>query len=382
MEEQTMIVGIPKEIKEDEYRVGIVPSGVKILEEHGHTVLVETGAGHGCRISDEEFVEAGAIVIDDNEEVYGRSDLIMKVKEPQPSEYTLLREGHILYTYLHLAPNPELTQALLERKIVAIAYETIQDNDGFLPLLFPMSEVAGRMAVQVGAHFLEKTQGGRGVLLGGVPGVRRGRVTIIGAGTVGKAAAKIAVGLGAEVYMLDIDQRRLLHMDDIFENRVTTMISHPDNIAHSVTTSHLVVGAVLIPGDRSPILVTKEMIRGMKSGSVMVDVAIDQGGCFETSRPTTHRNPVFEWEQIVHYCVPNMPGAVARTSTFALTNVTLPYAVNIADNGLEAAIRKLPPLSAGINLYRGTVTHEKVAQALGYKSRPVKQLMDIQHSTH
>jgi len=371
-----MIVGIPKEIKEDEYRVGIVPSGVKILEEHGHTVLIEAGAGLGCRISDDEYVEAGAIVIDDKKEVYARADLIVKVKEPQPSEYYLLREGHILYTYLHLAPDPQLTQALLDRKIVGIAYETIQERDGFLPLLFPMSEVAGRMAVQVGAHFLEKTQGGRGVLLGGVPGVRRGRVTIIGAGTVGTAAAKIAIGFGAEVYVIDVDQRRLLSLDDIFGNRVTTMISHTDNIYYSVTTSHLVVGAVLIPGDRAPVLVTKEMIRGMKSGSVLVDVAIDQGGCFETSRPTTHRDPTYEWEQIIHYCVPNMPGAVARTSTFALTNVTLPYAVNIADNGLEGAVRKVPHLSTGINLYRGSVTHEKVAQALGYDYKPVETVID------
>ncbi|MGC9030279.1 MAG: alanine dehydrogenase [Desulfomonilaceae bacterium] len=368
-----MIIGVPREIKEDEYRVGVVPAGVRALEQHGHTVLVEAGAGLGCRISDEEYIEAGAIVLDDCREIYRQSDVIMKVKEPQPSEYSLLREGQILYTYLHLAPNPELTQALLERGIIAIGYETIQEADGSLPLLVPMSEVAGRMAVQVGAYFLEKVHGGRGVLLGGVPGVRRGRVTIIGAGTVGTAAAKIAIGLGAEVYVLDVDQRRLCHLDDIFGNRVTTMISHTDNIAFSVTSSHLVVGAVLIPGARSPVLVTKDMIRAMKPGSVIVDVAIDQGGCIETSRPTTHTNPIFEWEQILHYCVPNMPGAVARTSTFALTNVTLPYVLKIADQGLTHAIARDSVLAKGVNLYRGKVTHEKVAQALGLEYTPLER---------
>jgi len=367
-----MIVGIPKEIKQDEYRVGAVPAGVRTLEQNGHTVLVEVGAGMGCRISDEEFIDAGAIVVDDSEEIYRRSDIIMKVKEPQTSEYSRLRPGQILYTYLHLAPNAELTQALLQRDIVAIGYETIQEKDGFLPLLVPMSEVAGRMAVQVGAHFLEKVHGGRGVLLGGVPGVRRGRVTIIGAGTVGTAAAKIAVGLGAEVYVLDVDQRRLCHLDDVFGNRVTTMISHTDNIGFSVTSSHLVIGAVLIPGGRSPILVTKNMVRAMKPGSVIVDVAIDQGGCIETSRPTTHANPVFEWEEILHYCVANMPGAVARTSTFALTNVTLPYALKIANQGLIEAIKRDGVLSKGVNLYRGKVTHEKVAQALGLEYTPLE----------
>ncbi len=367
-----MIVGIPKEIKEDEYRVGVVPAGVRTLEQHGHTVLVEVGAGLGCRISDEEYIEAGAIVVDDCREIFARSDLIMKVKEPQPSEFSLLREGQILYTYLHLAPNGQLTRALLERDIIAIGYETIQDTDGSLPLLMPMSEVAGRMAVQVGAYFLEKVHGGRGVLLGGVPGVRRGRVTIIGAGVVGTAAAKIAIGLGAEVYVLDVDQRRLCHLDDIFGNRVTTMISHADNIAFSVTSSHLVIGAVLIPGGRAPILVTKDMVRAMKPGSVIVDVAIDQGGCIETSRPTTHTNPIYEWEQILHYCVPNMPGAVARTSTFALTNVTLPYALKIANQGLQEAIKGDEALAKGVNLYRGKVTHEKVAQALGLDYTPLE----------
>lgn len=367
-----MIVGIPREIKEDEYRVGIVPSGVRTLEQNGHTVLVEAGAGLGCRISDEEYIEAGAIVVDDCKEIYARSNIIMKVKEPQPSEYNLLRRDQILYTYLHLAPNVELTRALLGREIIAIAYETIQEKDGSLPLLVPMSEVAGRMAVQVGAYFLEKVHGGRGVLLGGVPGVRRGRVTILGAGTVGTAAAKIAVGLGAEVYVLDVDQRRLCHLDDIFGNRVTTMISHTDNIAFSVESSHLVIGAVLIPGGLSPILVTKDMVRAMKPGSVIVDVAIDQGGCIETSRPTTHAHPIFEWEHILHYCVPNMPGAVARTSTFALTNVTLPYALKIANQGFVEAIKTDSVLSKGVNLCRGKVTHEKVAQALGLDYIPLE----------
>ncbi len=369
-----MIIGIPKEIKEDEYRVGIVPSGVRTLTEHGHSIVIEKGAGEGCRITDGEYTEAGATIVESPVEVYDRSDMIMKVKEPQPSEFPLFHEGQILYAYLHLAPAPQLADALLSARIIAVAYETIQNQDGFLPLLVPMSEVAGKMSVQVGAHFLEKTQGGRGVLLGGVPGVRRGCVTILGAGTVGMAAAKIAVGMGANVYILDVDQRRLIYMDEIFGNRVTGLISNPDNVMYSVLNSHLVIGAVLIPGACAPRVVTKDMIRQMKAGAVIVDVAIDQGGCIETSRPTTHKRPTFLVDDVIHYCVPNMPGVVARTSTFALTNVTLPFALAIAEKGIDRAAQGDLRLAKGVNLYMGLVTHEQVAHALGYPYSPIDEV--------
>ncbi|MBM4325793.1 MAG: alanine dehydrogenase [Deltaproteobacteria bacterium] len=360
-----MIIGVPKEIKEDEYRVGIVPSGVRILAAHGHSLLVESGAGEGSRITDAEYVEAGATIVNQASEVYGRAEMIMKVKEPQPQEYKLLREGQILYAYLHLAPAPELTRALLDGKIIAVAYETIQLPDGTLPLLVPMSEVAGRMSVQIGAHFLEKTQGGRGVLLGGVPGVGRGRVTVVGAGSVGRAATKIAVGLGAEVHLIDLDVKRLMYMDDIFGSRVTTIMSNYDNIYESVVNSHLVIGAVLIPGARAPRLISRDMVRDMKGGAVIVDVAVDQGGCAETTSPTTHSKPTFVVDEVIHYCVPNMPGAVARTSTFALTNVTLPYALKLAERGFAFAVRADAALAKGVNLYKGHVTYENVALALG-----------------
>ena len=366
-----MIIGVPKEIKEEEYRVGIVPAGVRVLSERGHTVLVEQGAGEGCRTSDEEFASAGAEIVYGPAEVYGRAQLIMKVKEPLPQEYDLLRSGQILYGYVHLAPVPQLAATLMERKVTVVAYETIQLEDGSLPLLAPMSEVAGRMAVQVGAHFLEKTQGGRGVLLGGVPGVKRGRVTVIGAGSVGRAATKIAVGMGADVYVLDVDQRRLAYMDDIYGNRVTTMISNSRNLIDAVVHSHVVVGAVLIPGGRAPVVVTRDMIGAMKAGSVVVDVAIDQGGCMETSRPTSHKHPTYLVDDVIHYCVTNMPGAVARTSTFALTNTTLPYCLKLADQGFVPAVTQDRALARGVNLYKGFVTHEKVAEALGYTYKPL-----------
>jgi len=372
-----MVIGIPKEIKEDEYRVAIVPAGVRVLKRRGHRVLLQRGAGGGCRISDREYEDAGAEVLEDSSEVYARSEMIMKVKEPQSQEYDLLREGQILFAFLHLAPAAELTAALLKRKAIGVAYETIQDEDGSLPLLVPMSEVAGRMAVQVGTHFLEKTQGGRGVLLGGVPGVGRGRVAVVGAGTVGRAATKIAVGMGADVYVLDVNQNRLMHMDDLFGNRVTTLISNDENLRFSVTNSHLVVGAVLIPGARAPKLVTKEMVKAMKSGAVIVDVAIDQGGCVETSRPTTHQHPTYTVDEVIHYCVPNMPGVVARTSTFALTNMTLPYAVKLADHGLISAVEQDGALAKGVNLYRGYVTYENVARSLGYSYTPLKNAVSI-----
>lgn len=369
-----MIVGIPTEIKEYEYRVGIVPAGVRALAEHGHKVIVETGAGEGCRISDGEYFKAGAVIVDTASEVYEEADMIMKVKEPQESEYDLLREGQILYGYLHLAPAPGLTKALLAKKVIAVGYETIQLTDGALPLLMPMSEVAGRMAVQVGAHFLEKTQGGRGVLLGGVPGVHRGRVTILGAGTVGTAATKIAVGMGAEVHLVDVNQSRLFYLDDIFGSRVSTRMSDKYNIFESVRHSHLVIGAVLIPGAKAPTLVTAEMVQEMKPGTVIVDVAIDQGGCVETCKVTTHREPVYVWDEVIHYGVPNMPSVVARTSTFALTNVTLPYVLNLADLGFEEASKRDDSLARGVNLYQGCVTHVKVAESLGYPHTPLSKI--------
>jgi alanine dehydrogenase len=368
-----MIVGVPKEIKEDEYRVGLIPTGVRTLREHGHNVLVEAGAGTGCTISDREYVEAGAEIVESPGEVYRRADMIMKVKEPLKQEYDLLQEGQIIYGYLHLAPAGELTAALVEKKVVVVAYETIQLEDGSLPLLVPMSEVAGRMAVQVGAHFLEKTQGGRGVLLGGVPGVRRGRVTVVGAGSVGRAATQIAVGMGADVYVIDLDQRRLTLLDELFGNRVTTLMSNRENIHYSVINSHLVIGAVLIPGARAPKLVTADMVRDMKPRSVIVDVAIDQGGCVETARPTTHKEPTYMVDDVIHYCVPNMPGVVARTSTFALTNMTLPYALKLADLGFVAAVLSDPALARGVNLFKGAVTYENVARALGYTYTPLKE---------
>jgi alanine dehydrogenase len=371
-----MIVGIPREIKPDEYRVGIIPSGAAELTRRGHKVLVEKGAGGGCRISDSEFLKAGAVVADSREEVYSRSDMIMKVKEPQPEEYDLLGESQLLYAYLHLAPAEELTSALIKKKIIAVAYETIQLPDGSLPLLVPMSEVAGRMAVQVGAHFLEKTQGGRGVLLGGAPGVRRGRVTVIGAGTVGRAAAKIAVGMGADVYIIDVDPQKLEYLDDIYGNRITTIMSNKENILYSVVNSHLVIGAVLITGARAPRLVTKEMVAAMKPGAVIVDVAIDQGGCVETSTPTTHKAPTFTVHDVIHYCVPNMPGVVARTSTFALTNVTLPYAIKLADQGFRQAVSDDGCLARGVNLYKGIVTYEHVASALDLPFRALEEAIE------
>ncbi|MBI4776168.1 MAG: alanine dehydrogenase [Deltaproteobacteria bacterium] len=370
-----MIIGVPKEIKEEEYRVGIVPAGVRMMTEKGHRVLIQTDAGEGCRIPDSEYRDAGAEIVESAKDLYLKSDMVMKVKEPLEEEYPYLREGLILYAYLHLAPAPELTAALLERGVIGVAYETMQLSDGSLPLLTPMSEVAGRMAVQIGAHYLEKTQGGRGVLLGGVPGVSRGRITILGAGVVGRAAAKIAVGMGAEVHILDVDQRRLIYMDDVFGSRVTTLFSHADNIRYSVMHSHLVIGAVLIPGARAPRLVTRSMVSEMKQGSVVVDVSIDQGGTFETSKPTSHRNPTYVVDDVIHYCVPNMPGIVARTSTFALGNTTLPYALTLADQGFSEAVASDPTLAGGVNVYKGKVTHEGVAASLDLEYTPLGELL-------
>lgn len=365
-----MIIGVPKEIKISENRVGLTDAGVQQLVQEGHTVLVQRGAGLGCQILDDHFTKAGARLIDTAKEIYAKAEMIVKVKEPLPEEFELLRENQILYTYLHLAAEPKLTKVLCERKVKAIAYETIQNADGSLPLLTPMSEVAGRMATQVGAYYLQRDHGGKGILLGGVPGVNRGRVTVIGGGVVGVNAAKMAVGLGAEVYILDVNRQRLEYLDDIFHGRLTTLYSNTQNIEQAVTKSDLVIGAVLLAGRKAPHLVTKQMISQMSAGSVVVDVAVDQGGCIETCRPTSHTNPVFEVDGVIHYCVPNMPGVVARTSTYALTNATFKYASMLARMGVEDAVTKDRALYHGLNVYGGTVTYEPVARDLGMEYKP------------
>ena len=367
-----MIIGVPKEIKISENRVGLTDAGVKQLTQEGHTVYVETNAGLGCQISDEQYAKAGAKILGSAKDVYGKADMIIKVKEPLPDEYDLLRENQILYTYLHLAAEPKLTKVLCERKVKAVAYETIQNPDGSLPLLTPMSEVAGRMATQIGAYYLQKDHGGKGILLGGVPGVKRGRVTIIGAGVVGTNAAKMAVGLGAEVFMLDVNRARLEYLDDVFQGRLTTLYSNSQNIEESVAKSDLVVGAVLLAGRKAPHLVTKQMVSSMSNGSVVVDVAVDQGGCIETCRPTSHQNPTYEVDGVIHYCVPNMPGVVARTSTYALTNATLKYGSMLAKMGVEDAVARDKALFQGLNVYNGYVCYEPVASDLQMEYRPYK----------
>lgn len=369
-----MIVGLPKEVKDNEYRVGLVPAGVKALTDGGSTVLVQTKAGDGSGITDQEYVTAGAEIVSSAEEVWSRAEMVVKVKEPIASEYGFLREGLILFTYLHLAPARELTRALLDGGVIGVAYETITDDQGHLPLLTPMSEVAGRMSIQVGATYLEKINGGRGVLLGGVPGVAPGRVTIIGGGVVGTNAAKIAVGFGASVIIIDRDLERLRYLDDIFGSRIRTLSSNPYTIAESVAASDLVVGAVLVPGAAAPKLVTRAMLRDMPRGSVIVDVAVDQGGCIETTRATTHSEPTYYVENVLHYGVTNMPGAVPRTSTFALTNETLPFALRLARYGVVEAIKRYPHLRNGVNTFKGKVTYEAVALDQSLEYTPIEKL--------
>jgi len=359
-----MIIGVPKEIKQQEFRVGIVPAGVHALTKKGHKVIIQKFAGEGSGIHDGEYVSAGAIIRETSKEIYEEADMIMKIKEPLPEEFGLLKPGQILYTYLHLAPNKELTLALLERKIIGIAYETVQLTDGSLPLLIPMSEIAGRMAIQVGASLLEKGKGGRGVLLAGVPGVAPGNVVILGAGTVGINAAKIAMGMGAKVTIFDVNIERLRYLDDIFGARIITLFPDQHTIEKSVTEADLVVGAVLIPGARAPILVDRSLVSRMKTGAVIVDVAVDQGGCVETIHPTSHENPTYVVDNVIHYGVANMPGAVARTSTFALTNVTLPYSLKIASMGIPIALKEDPALLAGLNLYKGNLFCKPVGDCL------------------
>jgi alanine dehydrogenase len=358
-----MRIGVPKEVKNNENRVAMTPAGVVNLIHFGHEVYIETGAGTGSGFLDEDYVNAGAKIVQTAEEAWSM-EMVMKVKEPLPVEYAYFREGLILFTYLHLAAEPELTRALIEKKVAGIAYETVQLPNRTLPLLTPMSEVAGRMAAQVGAQFLEKVYGGKGILLSGVPGVQRGKVTIIGGGVAGTNAAKMAIGLGAKVTIIDLNPERLRQLDDIFGKEVTTLISNPFNIAEAVKESDLVIGAVLIPGAKAPKLVTEEMIKTMSSGSVVVDIAIDQGGIFETTdKITTHDNPTYEKHGVVHYAVANMPGAVPRTSTLALTNVTVPYAVQIANKGYKQACLENEALMKGINTLNGYVTYKAVAEA-------------------
>lgn len=356
-----MIVGLPKEIKENEYRVGMTAGAVKILTRRGHRVLVERGAGEGSAISDAEYEAAGADLVDAAADVWA-AEMVVKVKEPLEAEYDFLRPDLLLFTYLHLAADRTLTERLLATGTSAVAYETVQTSDGKLPLLIPMSEVAGRMATQVGAYHLERHQGGRGVLLGGVPGVAPGNVAILGAGTVGTNAAKMALGLGAQVTVLDLNHNRLQYLDDIFRGHLQTRTSNEHNIEEAIFQADLVIGAVLIPGGRAPWLVTRKMLAEMKPGSVIVDVSVDQGGCVETSHPTTHSHPTFVVDDVVHYCVANMPGAVPRTSTFALTNQTLPYTLDLADEGLDA-IRRSVPLQYGLSTHAGKLTHQAVAQS-------------------
>ncbi|MCT8140124.1 alanine dehydrogenase [Anaerobacillus sp. CMMVII] len=370
-----MLIGVPKEIKNNENRIALTPAGVDALIKAGNEVIIETAAGIGSGFTNDDYIQAGAKIVDTAAEAWS-ADMVMKVKEPLASEYNYFREGLILFTYLHLAAEPELARALTEKGVTAIAYETVEVNRT-LPLLTPMSEVAGRMSSQIGAQFLQKANGGKGILLAGVPGVKRGKVTVIGGGVVGTSAAKIAMGLGADVTIIDLSPDRLRQLDDIFGNEIQTLMSNPLNIAQAVAESDLVIGAVLIPGAKAPKLVTEEMVKAMSPGSVIVDVAIDQGGIFETvDRITTHDNPTYEKHSVVHYAVANMPGAVPRTSTIALTNVTVPYAVQIATKGVKKAVAENPALKLGVNVAGGHVTYEVVAKDLGYEYVSVDEALE------
>lgn len=376
-----MIIGIPKEIKNNENRVGITPGGVFDFIANGHEIWIENQAGMGSGFPNEEYMAAGAKIVQTAKEAWS-ADMVMKVKEPLPEEFEYFREGLILFTFLHLAPEYELAKALIEKKVTAIAYETVQLENGLLPLLMPMSEVAGRMSIQIGAQFLEKPKGGKGVLLGGVPGVAPAEVVIIGGGIVGSNAAKMALGLGAKVTILDINANRLREIDDLFQGRLTTLMSNPYNLTEVVKKADLVVGAVLIPGARAPRLVTEEMIKTMQPGSVVVDVAIDQGGSIETiDRITTHTNPTYEKHGVVHYAVANMPGAVPRTATIALTNVTVPYGIMIANKGIDLAALSIPALMKGINVIGGKVTFKAVADAHGFSYTKINQMINNGGST-
>ncbi len=371
-----MKIGLPKEIKDNEYRVGLTPAGVRAFTDAGHNVFVEKSAGEGSGFGNELYEKAGAKLLETADDVWGEGDMIVKVKEPIAPEYPRMRENQLLFTYLHLAPEPELTKQLMERKVSGVAYETITDSRGTLPLLTPMSEVAGRMSVQVGATYLEKMNGGRGILLGGVPGVTAGRVVIIGGGVVGTEAAKMAIGLGAHVTIIDRNLDRLRQLDDIFLSKVQTLASSRYAIEEAISHADLIIGAVLVVGAAAPKLVTREMLKLIPNGAVLVDVAVDQGGCFETTHATTHSNPTYYEEGVLHYCVANMPGAVPRTSTFALTNATLPYALDLANKGFERAIREDKGLLEGVNTFGGKLTYEAVAASQNLKYTPLDSMID------
>ncbi|TES86553.1 alanine dehydrogenase [Candidatus Aerophobetes bacterium] len=368
-----MIIGIPKEIKDNEYRVNITPGAVRALREAHHKVIIERGAGLGSGIEDAQYEKAGAEVKETKEEVFSQAEMIVKVKEPLLQELDLFQEGQILFTYLHLAANQHLTEGLLEKRIIGIAYETVELPDGSLPLLLPMSQIAGRMSAQIGAHYLEKTQGGRGILLGGVPGTLPARVTVLGGGTVGTSVARIALGMGAEVYVVDKDPKKLVYLDDLYQGRVKTLISVPQSIEMLIPGTDLLIGAVLIPGAKAPQIVTGKMIRKMEPGSVVLDVAIDQGGCIETSRPTSHSKPTFSVDGVIHYGVTNIPSIVARTSTYALSDTTFPYVLELANKGVSRAAKENPAILGGINLYEGKLTCKAVAEAHGLEYCPVNK---------
>jgi alanine dehydrogenase len=372
-----MKVGVPTEIKTDEYRVALTPAGVRELVEHGHDVLIQSGAGVGSTIPDEEYTAQGARIAPDAASVFEEAEMILGVKEPQPQEVEMLRPGHLLFTYLHLAPAPELTKGLVESGATCVAYETVVDENGHLPLLAPMSEVAGKIATQAGAYYLERPLGGRGVLLGGVPGVAAATVMVIGGGVVGQNAAFIAIGMEADVFVYDRNIDRLRELDIAFGGRASTVYSSTLAIEEMLPRADLVIGAVLIHGARAPYVVRRNQLGLMKERAVLVDVSIDQGGCFETSRPTTHSDPVYEVDGVTHYCVANMPGAVPVTSTFALTNATLPYVLALADHGLVGAIEKLPGLKPGVNVADGKVTHEAVAEGTGMPYTPVEDVLGV-----
>jgi alanine dehydrogenase len=375
-EERTeMIIGVPKEVKDHESRVGITPAGVKSLVDAGHKVLVETKAGELSALPDEEYQSAGAEIVGSAHNVWGMADMVVKVKEPVEKEYKFFREGLVLFTYLHLAPVPELTDALLSKKVIGIAYETIRDKTGALPLLTPMSEVAGRLSVQIGAAYLQIEHGGRGLLLGGVPGVPPGNVCIIGGGIVGTNAAKIALGMGAKVTIVDLNLNRLRDLDDIFGGRVHTLASNTYNVTRAAAEADLLIGGVLIPGAAAPKIVTRAMVQKMKKGAVVVDVAIDQGGCIETAKPTTHSDPSYLVNGVVHYCVTNMPAAVPNTSTFALTNATFPYVMRIAQLGVQGAVKADPGIAEGVNTYNGVLTYKAVADSQGKQWKPITALV-------
>lgn len=370
-----MKIGVPKEIKNHEYRVGMVPGGVREYVRRDHEVLVEEGAGEGSAIPDLAYEEAGATLVDSAGEVWAEADMIAKVKEPIEEEYDRIQPGQMIYTYFHLAAVPDLAEVLLEKNATAVAYETVELSDGQLPLLEPMSEVAGRMSIQEGARCLEREMGGKGILLGGVPGVHQADVVVIGGGTVGTEAARIAIGMGASVKVLDVDVDRLRYLEDTFGNRIQTLHSNAETIAYETRHADLLIGAVLIPGAKAPHLVSREHVAQMSEGSVVVDVSVDQGGCIETCHPTTHDDPTYTVDGVVHYCVSNMPGAVARTSTFALNNVTLNYGLKLADAGLADAIRDDEPLKLGVNTHDGHITYEAVADALDYDYTPIDELV-------